>query len=208
MTLDGHALVFDFDGVLADTEPLIWSAWTHLLAPHHIELTWEEYGRIGRGATDEQMLRRLLGNSPDPSVLSELLDQIPARQDLVRQGCADHSPIHPSTVDMLRNLNHRPIGLVTSSHRSEVEPVLHNAGVLPCFQALVFAEDCARHKPDPEPCLLIRKWLAIEDGLAFEDSAAGVASAEAAGFTAIRIDDPSRLASIVSETLSGSAQAG
>lgn len=36
-------LVFDYDGVLADTEPLHWNSWRKLLAPYRIELTWKQY---------------------------------------------------------------------------------------------------------------------------------------------------------------------
>ncbi len=201
MPLNRHALVFDFDGVLADTEPLIWKAWAQLLAPHHIDLTWEEYCRHGRGATDEEMLARLVISHPNSSLLPALRDQIPARRQLVRQGCLEHSPIPASTVSMLRSLRYYRVGLVTSSHRSDVEPLLLQAGILSCFHALVCAEDCTRHKPDPKPYLIMRKLLAVEGGLAFEDSTAGLASAEAAGFTAVRIDEPSRLASIVAAIL-------
>jgi HAD superfamily hydrolase (TIGR01509 family) len=201
MRLNRPALVFDFDGVLADTEPLIWKAWAQLLALHHIGLTWEEYCRHGRGATDEEMLVSLLHPAPDPSLLPFLTSQIPLREQLVRQRCSEHSPIPAGTISMLRSLGNHRIGLVTSSHRSEVEPLLHQAGILSCFHGLVFSEDCTRHKPDPEPYLLIRKLLAVESGLAFEDSDAGLASAEAAGFTVVPVDEPSRLASIVAASL-------
>ncbi len=200
-----HALIFDFDGVLADTEPLIWMAWAQLLAPHRIDLTREAYSRLGQGATDEEMLARLLVSNPNPSLLPTLLDQIPTRRQLVRQWCLEHTPIPVGTISMLRNLGNHCVGLVTSSHRSDVEPLLHQAGILSCFHALVCAEDCTLHKPDPEPYLLVRKLLATEGGLAFEDSSAGLASAEAAGFTAVRIDEPGRLASIVAAILDQTA---
>ncbi|MFP5226389.1 MAG: HAD family hydrolase, partial [Acidobacteriota bacterium] len=120
---------------------------------------------------------------------------------LVRQACAERSPIPPATIALFRSLDGHPIGLVTSSCRSEVEPLLHHAGVLSCFHTLVCAEDCTRHKPDPEPYLNARRLLAVTDGLAFEDSDSGLASAEAAGFTALHIDEPSHLASIVTGAL-------
>jgi beta-phosphoglucomutase-like phosphatase (HAD superfamily) len=59
MTMSTGALIFDFDGVLADTEPLIWKAWALLLASHRVDLSWDEYCRFGRGVTDQQMLSRL-----------------------------------------------------------------------------------------------------------------------------------------------------
>ena len=49
------ALIFDYDGVVADTEPLHWRSWAKLLLPYEIELTWEEYCTFGRGVTDIQL---------------------------------------------------------------------------------------------------------------------------------------------------------
>ncbi len=69
MRLFPKALVFNFDGVLADTGPLYWKAWATLLAPHNICLSWEDYCRFGRGVTDEQMLEKLPQLSANPPVL-------------------------------------------------------------------------------------------------------------------------------------------
>ena len=75
--------------------------------------------------------------------------------------------------------------------------MLRAAGILPCFRALVYGGDCAHHKPHPEPNLLVRGRLSVDWGLAFEDSDAGLASAKAAGFTAVRVGDPNCLPGIV-----------
>ena len=201
MTVARRALVFDFDGVLADTEPLIWQAWTGLLAPHNIDFTWDDYCRLGRGATDEQMLARLPAVQSDPDLLARLNAAIDTRRQIVRDACRDRSPIPAATASMLRQLHDFSLGLVTSSSRDEAELVLRNAGVLSCFHAMVCAEDCARHKPDPEPYLFIRDRLGIDTAFAFEDSDVGLASAAAAGFTAIRVPDPQHLPDVVAAAL-------
>ena len=195
------ALVFDFDGVLADTERHIWKAWSQILAPHHINFSWPDYCRLGRGLTDESMLSRLLGPDPDPALFSSLRNQISVREAVVRRLCAEHPPIPNSTVSMLCSLQSHRVGLVTSSRRAEVEPILERAGIISCFHSVVCGEDTAAHKPHPEPYLLIRQKLAIDGGLAFEDSDAGIASSEAAGFAPVRIGDPNDLASVVAAKL-------
>jgi beta-phosphoglucomutase len=197
MTVDIEALVFDFDGVLADTEPLVWRAWAHILAAHNIQLTWDDYCRFGRGVTDQQMLRSLRQLDSGPAFLANLLKEFEAQKEITRSWSLQQSPIPERTVLMLRQLSGFQIGLVTSSRRGEVEPILNAAGIDLCFDALVFAEDSIRHKPDPEPYILVRDWLGISRGLAFEDSDAGLASARAAGLTAVRVDDPHNLAEIV-----------
>lgn len=201
MTLDTEALVFDFDGVLADTEPLIWRAWARILAAHHIKLTWDDYCRFGRGVTDQKMLGSLPQLDSDPKIVAKLLEQFDAQKEIIRSWSLQQSPIPERTVLVLRQLSGFRIGLVTSSRRGDVEPILRAAGIYLCFDALVFAEDSTRHKPDPEPYILVRERLGISRGLAFEDSDAGLASAGAAGFTAVRVDDPHNLAEIVAASI-------
>lgn len=192
-----EALIFDFDGVLADTEPLYWKAWTELLAPHGVEFTWEEYCRYGRGVKDEEMLKALPQLASQPEILRVLQQQLPARQQMVRAWSQQHCPIHDSTIRTLLSLHQFRLGLVTSSDRSEVEPLLCRAGIDHCFDAMVFRGDVNRHKPDPAPYLEIRSRLKVSTGIAFEDSEAGIQSSSAAGFTAIRVAHPIDLPALV-----------
>ncbi len=204
MSPQAKALVFDFDGVLADTEPLYWKAWADLLALHGCTLSWEEYCRHGRGVKDGQMLERLPQLAADPSILPSVKQQMGSRKEMIREWCSRRSPIAQPTIRMLQSLKDLALGLVTSSDRADVEPMLRSAGIYHCFEALVFAEDVDRHKPDPKPYLLIRENLGIESGIAFEDSDAGMESAAKAGFTTIRIDDPSELPELVAKILQSS----
>jgi len=196
-----ESLVFDFDGVIADTEPLHWKAWATLLAPQGINLSWEDYCKFGRGIMDEEMIERLPQVASDSSLLLSLKQQIGSRKEMMRSWCIEQSPIGVPTVQMLKSLKSFRLALVTSSDRADVEPVLRAAGIDHCFQTLVFGEDTDRHKPDPAPYLLIRKRLGIETGMAFEDSDAGMESATKAGFTAVRVSHPCELPELVSWTL-------
>lgn len=192
-----EALIFDFDGVLADTEPLYWKAWVELLAPHGIAFTWDEYCRYGRGVKDEEMLRALPQLASRSATVAALQKQLPARKQMVRAWSQQHCPIHDSIIRSLLSLHQFRLGLVTSSNRSEVEPLLRRAGIDHCFEAFVFREDVHLHKPDPAPYLEIRSRLQVETGIAFEDSEAGVRSATAAGFAVVRVVSPADLPALI-----------
>lgn len=196
-----RAIIFDYDGVLADTEPLYWKAWAAMLAPFGVALSWEDYCRLGKGRRDEHMLESLSPYASTPLRRADLEQQIQQRKQTIRQWCAQQSPIHAATVELLHGLRGFLLGMVTSSDREAVQPVLEAAGIEGCFAACVYGDDLYRHKPHPEPYLLMAERLGVETGLAFEDSEAGLASARAAGFTAIPVDAPVRLPAIVRESL-------
>lgn len=194
------AVVFDYDGVIADTEPLHWRSWAALLSPFGIELGWEEYRGVGLGVSDAQLYERLQARArlPDAKEFSRLNLE---RKRTVREWSLKEAPISRETVALLSTLGNRPVGLVTSSARFEAEPVLRAAAVYDCFDAIIFGEDVSSPKPSPEPYLLIAQRLGIETGIAFEDSEAGLESARAAGFKAVKIERPKDLARIVTQAL-------
>jgi HAD superfamily hydrolase (TIGR01509 family) len=195
-----EALVFDYDGVLADTEPLHWKSWAALFRPYGVELTWEEYCRIGRGVSDIQMFASLVKDAPRLPVDELMLLNVQRRRMVLERSLAE-SPIPRETVELLAALNAHRIGLVTSSDRIDVEPVLRATAIYDKFDAIVFGDEVPIHKPAPDPYLLIAKNLGVHTGIAFEDSDSGMKSARAAGFKAVRIEHPSNLAQVVAQSL-------
>jgi beta-phosphoglucomutase len=192
-----EALVFDYDGVIADTEPLHWRSWAALLERYGIQLGWEEYCRIGRGVSDTAIFERFREQMTglDAGAFSRLNQE---RKDAVREWSLAERPIPSETVASLNSLGAYRVGLVTSSERAEVEPVLRSAQLYGCFDAMVFGEEPSAPKPSPAPYLLIAERLGVKTGVAFEDSEPGMASASAAGFRAIKVDRPQNLSQIVS----------
>jgi len=191
------ALIFDYDGVIADTEPIHWQSWAAILEPLGIRFTWDQYCEFGRGMPDASMLNRLRQLAEFPSALSGLEEQSALRLQIMRDRCVSKPPIPEATIEMLLSLKGYRLGLVSSSAKCDVQPVLRAAGIDRCFDAQVFGDDVESHKPSPDPYLLLGERLNIKTGLAFEDSNAGIASAQQAGFTVIRIAEPEQLSKIV-----------
>ena len=111
-----EALVFDYDGVIADTEPLHWKSWAALLSPYGVQLGWDEYCRIGQGVSDAQIFEHF-GSQMRLAGADELSRLNRERKQMVREWSLTESPIPRETVAMLRALGDYRVGLVTSSAR-------------------------------------------------------------------------------------------
>jgi len=176
------ALLFDFDGVLADSEPVHHSAWNQTLKPLGIQLDWDDYRKHFVGISDEIALRDRLGIREGGEAL------VARKVELFRQGLATAQPFLPDTIKMLQEVcrSYR-LAVVSSSYRSEVEPPLVRGGIRPLFQMLICGDDVKNFKPSPEPYLLAAERMAARRLLVIEDSEAGVASGRAAGFEVLQV---------------------
>jgi beta-phosphoglucomutase len=184
------AILFDFDGVLADTEPLHFRCWREILAPYGIDLQWPVYAETCIGISDRLMLAQFCGQTSPPVELDELINQYPRKRELFRDLICRELPIFSGCREFLESLSEYPLAVVSSSGRLEIEPALHRAGILDCFQTLVCGGDVRNHKPAPDPYLLAAQRLQVQRPLVVEDSVAGVESARAAGFDVIRVTAP------------------
>jgi beta-phosphoglucomutase len=181
-TVSWDVLLFDFDGVLADSEPVHHSAWNQTLKPLGIQLDWDEYRKHFVGITDAIALVDRLGIREGAEAL------VAQKQELFRQGLAQAQPFLPDTIQMLQEVcqSYR-LAVVSSSYRSEVEPPLVRGGIRPLFQVLICGDDVKNFKPSPEPYLLAAERMGARRPLVIEDSEAGVASGRAAGFEVLQV---------------------
>ncbi len=144
-----EALVFDYDGVLADTEILHWKSWAALVAPCGVQFTWDDdHNLLAPGVADDQICGvSFKKRSANYSETVDLMGQNSDRKRLVREWSLAEPPIPRETVQLLKALSGYRLGLVTSSDRSDVEPVLRVSGIYEKFDATVFGDDVAKHKP-------------------------------------------------------------
>ena len=118
------AILFDFDGVLADSEPVHFSCWREVLAQHGIDLTWEIYVDRCVGVADQEMLNFLRTLASPAVALETLWADYPKKKELFSQKVADQSPISEVTSQLIRSLGSFKLAVVSSSGRSEIEPML------------------------------------------------------------------------------------
>lgn len=190
------ALFFDLDGTLVDSEHQHWQAWRATLQPLGIELSWPQYEET-IGLPDTEFISRIAKQGTgifDGMDSTSVLDQ---KKNKFMTLVKEQTPMSRETREMLRQISHFHLALVTSGSRVETLGILDSAGVTQHFKTIVCLDDIQCPKPDPEPYTLAMKNLAVTQGIAFEDSAAGRASAKAAGLDVIGVSNPSDLCAVV-----------
>jgi len=192
-----EAVLFDFDGVLVDSEPIHFACWREVLHPLGICLEWEHYHRHYIGISDRKMAEDLVTRASRPVTVEQIYARYDAKTELFRERIRRQLPFAPGVVEFVRSLNGYRVGVVSSSRGSEVRPVLEAGGLMDHLSVTVFGEDVTRHKPDPEPYWKAAALLGIRHALVVEDSEAGVASGRAAGFDVLRIPEPARTVELV-----------
>ncbi|WHZ14028.1 MAG: HAD-superfamily hydrolase, subfamily IA, variant 3 [Nitrospira sp.] len=192
-----RAVIFDFDGVIADSEPLHCAALRQVLADINIPLTETEYYADYLGFDDRgcftaalQAHRRPLS----PALLAELMEQ---KASAYLTAVKQHLVIFPGVREFVREAAERyKLAIASGALRNEIELILDEAGLRKAFHHITSAEDVARGKPAPDPFLHAlaglnrqsnQRALTPGDCLVVEDSLPGIRSARAAGMKVLAV---------------------
>lgn len=195
------SVLFDFDGVLADSEPIHYEVWCEVLSPYGFAMDFPQYVRECVGISDRLMVQRFCDSQNPPLDFDEVYAQYPRKKARFSERMVELMPFPQATIDLLRELD-VPMAVVSSSGRNEVEPPLVQAGIRDRFGALVCGLEAGKLKPEPEPYLKGAELLGARRPLVVEDSEAGERAGRAAGFEVLRVASPHEVAPRVREMLS------
>lgn len=181
-------VVFDFDGVILDTESADFSTWRDVFSAHGAELDIAYWVRhVGQGTSDLKVcahLEELTGHGVDREQVSAA-----RRESYLRK--VHSQPLMPGVSDRLEEARALglKLGVASSSSRGWVEGHLQRFGIRAMFGALKTAGDVSNVKPDPEVYRLVVAALGSSprDTLAVEDSAHGVSAARGAGLHCLAV---------------------
>jgi beta-phosphoglucomutase len=186
------ALLFDFDGVLVDSEPLHYRCWCEVLKPFGLDLDWDTYAKSCIGVADREMIHGFAANLGVP--FDDLWAQYPRKKELFRSRNLTEISFYPETIEVIRDsATQYKMAVVSSSARIEIEPVIVRAGIRDCFATLVCGSEVRRLKPAPDPYLRAAELLDAKSPLVIEDSEAGEQSGRAAGFDVLRLQNAREL---------------
>lgn len=185
-----QAIVFDFDGVLADSEPLHLKAYQALLEPEGIHLDEQTYCERYLGYDDEGALRRI---AEDHGLLlgDEELELLVVRKGHVfAELVGSRDVLYPGAAACVRRLASAwPVGIASGALRADIDLMLRGAGLEDLFRFIVAAGDTDRTKPAPDPYLRAAELHAVPPSacVAIEDSHWGLQSAREAGMRTIAL---------------------
>ena len=184
------ALVFDFDGLILDTESPTFRAWQELYVEHGCELPVDEWVKnIGHGDSTRpwdpcEYLEKLLGRAIDR-------DALQSRRRARRDALMAEEIVRPGVEAYLEEAHRRGLGLAvaSSSPHDWVDPHLERLGLIHHFAAIKAYGDAPRAKPEPDLYLAACDALGVApaEAIAFEDSPTGLTAAKRAGLFAVAV---------------------
>ena len=186
-----RAVLFDCDGVIADSERLHYGLFQKILKELGIDLTPQQYLTSYLAMDDRNCFTSVLrdnGRALPPEEIQKLIDR---KSVLYKQAAAQNLVILPGVVEFVMAVSQKfPLAMASGALRDEVLMMIETAGIRQYFDAVVAAEDVVHGKPAPDAYLkaleaLNKKYpdkkLRPEECLVVEDSKHGIASAHAAG---------------------------
>lgn len=191
-----RAIVFDFDGVLANSEPLHFEAFRDVLAGEGVTLGEGDYYSRYLGFDDVGSFERIAidcGRRWNADKVRALIEQKAVRMEVLER---DRSVLFPGAADIVRRAAARvPLAIASGALGFEILRILDREQLTSCFTAIVAAGDTAVSKPSPEPYLqavarlrsAVSPSLLESDCAAIEDSVWGLESARRAGLRTVGV---------------------
>jgi len=202
-----RAVIFDFNGIIVDDEPIHFQLFQKVLGEEGITLTEEAYYERYLGFDDRGAFMAGFRDNNRPLTDPELAELIDRKAAYYQQTICDHAVIFPGVKTLVYGLAPVvPLGVASGALRREIVTILTTAGLLNYFQAIVSAEDVEHGKPEPEIFLKVLAKLnagaspRIEpaDCVVIEDSKEGIHGARRAGMKCLAVTN-SHPAELLSE---------
>ena len=189
------AIIFDFDGVIIDSEPLHFKAFQEVLQDLHIPFTEEEYWSKYLAMSDKDLVNEILKDRKMQFASREIEDILLKKAERYLRLLQEQPIFFHGVKDVLMNLaKYFPLAVGSGALLNEIEFALKNLDAMNYFKFVVSAEDVSEGKPNPQIfSLAYRKLLSFESGLkteeclVVEDSIHGILAAHNARMKCIAV---------------------
>ena len=192
------AVIFDFDGVIADSEHLHWKAAHEVFAAIGVEVPWEKYYADYLAYTDTECFEAIIRDY-HLSLTDKEMDELICRKTTAFERVARaESTLIDGVADFIEMLKANGIRLAICSGAclNDIEVMLEDSELLQAFEVVVTADDTTRGKPDPEGYLFTlsrlntpEKSLNAGECVVIEDSHGGLQAARAANMRCVAVSN-------------------
>jgi beta-phosphoglucomutase len=194
-----RAIIFDFNGVIFNDEPIHFASMRDAVASLGITVTREEYWRDYLPLDDWHCLAAICAAHSFPISKEETEHILQLKQQNYRRMLDGHFPVLSGTIQFIRTAAQKyPLAIASGARRAEIEVVLQQTGLQACFRVVLAAEDFVRAKPHPESYLLALARLnenlsstaspiGPAECLVIEDSVGGVLGSRKAGMYCLAV---------------------
>ena len=184
------AIIFDFDGVLADSEPLHLRAYQEVVEGMGSALPREEYYARYLGYDDVAVFRTLSDDRGWGLTDTRISELIAEKTRALAEIVAETDVLYPGAAECLARLACIwPLGIASGALKHEIKTILERRSLVGYFRFIVAAGDTPASKPSPDPYALASRLHGAHPAacVAIEDSRWGIESAKAAGLWCIGI---------------------
>ena len=190
------AVIFDFDGVIVDTEKIHYQAFQEVLSPLGLAYSWDEYKKTYMGFDDRDAFKEVFKSKEKLLPLDRLDELIAVKAHIFEDVVSKGVSAYPGVIDLLDELRLKniPLAIASGALKSDILPILTQLDIKKHFTVIITAEDVQQSKPDPASYVLASKLLTQHHQLAndskiyaIEDTLAGIQSAKGAGLHVIAV---------------------
>lgn len=183
-----EAIIFDFNGVLVDDEPIHFRGFQQALETENLRITWEEYYEKYLPYDDRNFFLNFLSDRGEPSDETRVSHFIGLKSAYYFSTIEQLPPVIQPSIDFVLQLNSElPLGIASGAAREEIEFILQSLGLVERFSVIIAAADVLNGKPHPEAFLKAFQELQKEQAqldsrqvVVIEDSERGIRSVHAA----------------------------
>lgn len=188
------AIIFDFNGVIINDEPIHLKMFQRVLSDIRISLSDKEYYKKYLAYDDQSCFRMILNESRIPFTDSTIHSLVQKKARYYRTFLESHLPLFAGIRTWIKKLSRRyPLAIASAALGREIRWILKRAKLINYFQVIVSAEDVSKSKPNPESYLLALSRLnkisriQADECLVIEDSISGIKSAHRAGMQCLAV---------------------
>jgi len=182
-----EAVLWDLDGVIADTAEYHYLAWRDVFKERGVEYSMADFMPYF-GRRHDTIIKAVLGEKLTPGEIREITEN---KQKDYRRRVSEDIKALPGAIDLIKSLHTHGIksAIASSAVPENIKIILRGLGIEYCFQAIAHGTEVEEGKPSPQIFLLAAKKLKAGPGscVVIEDAIAGVAAAKSAGMKCVAV---------------------